>query len=498
LKQSKPARALLLAVALAACSAIPTPDPRVPPPTILDPYPWTDRSPFASGLAPSEEGTLDELPGATVYHADLVLSDDGLLIEGHEEVYYTNREAEALSELYFHLFPDLLGGSTSISGVWLNGQAVEAAPDPALGLLRVPLSPPLASGEPAVIGLDFSVTVPAGEGLGYGLLELSGDVLSLSHILPMAAVYDEEGWAIEPPVPYGDLVFSDAAFFLVRVSAPDAFALAASGAEVERLEEQGRQRVTYAAGPARDFFLAASGRFVVQARNARGVALRVHTFPEFDEAAGRALQIAADALEILEPMLGDYPYNELDMVTTDIDALGMEYPGAFALTLPLFDPEDSTYPPVYLESTLVHELAHQWFFNLVGNDPLSEPWLDEALAQFATLAYFEQAYGPSGAAGFRQALEQRWQRVGGAAIPVGLPTASYTQQEYGAIVYGRGPLFLEALREEMGQAAFDGFLLHYVQSQRWSIATAQDFRSLAEEECACDLGGVFEEWVYAE
>jgi hypothetical protein len=492
------ARAFLLAVTLTACSSTPTPDARVPPPGVLEEYPWTDRSPFASGLAPGESDSLNGLPGATIYHADLSISADRLHLEGREEVYYTNRETEPLAEIYFHLFPDLLGGSTSVSAVRLNGQPVGAEPDGALGLLRVAMDSPLAPGDAAVVALDFSVTVPAGGGTGYGLLAFSDDILSLSHILPMAAVYDEAGWEIEPQAPYGDLVFSDASYFIVRVSAPQSLTLAATGTEIERLAEGEHQQVTYAAGPARDFFLAGSDRFVAQSRTESNITLRSYAFPEFGDASLHALEVAADAMPIFERMFGDYPYSELDLVTTDMGALGMEYPGAFALALPLFDPNDTTYPPVYLESTAVHELAHQWFFNLVGNDPLREPWLDEAMAQFATLLYFEEVYGPSGAEGFRQSLEQRWQRVGDAPIPIGLPAPLYTSQEYGAIVYGRGPLFLDALRQDMGPSVFGRFLHDYVESHRWGIATTQDFRALAQDECGCDLGSLFGEWVYPE
>jgi aminopeptidase N len=254
--------------------------------------------------------------------------------------------------------------------------------------------------------------------------------------------------------------------------------------------------VTYAAGPARDFFLAASERFTVQSQAADDVMIRSYTLPEFEEASPTALAHAANALAIFEKMLGEFPYTELDIVSTGLQALGMEYPGAFALALSLYDPQNTRYGPVVLEATIVHELAHQWFFNLVGNDTLREPWLDEALAQFATLAYFEEAYGPSGAEGFREALQERWQRVGEAEIPIGMPVGSYTPQEYGAIVYGRGPLFLEELREEMGRATFGEFLRDYVQSNRWQIVTTAGFRSLAEDHCRCDLGLLFAGWIY--
>ena len=86
--------------------------------------------------------------------------------------------------------------------------------------------------------------------------------------------------------------------------------------------------------------------------------------------------------------------------------------------------------------------------------------------------------------------------MGRAAIPIGLPVRRYEGGEYGAIVYGRGPLFIEALAEEMGQEAFDTFLRDYATSYKWEIGTGDAFKTLAEEHCACDLTPLFEVWVY--
>lgn len=504
--------ALLLVASLCACapplppasregdapsdfSSTATPDPRVPSPTLFDDS-WTDRSTYALGLTTGGMAALSDLAGATVYHAVLELSEDGLALEGAEEVYYVNREASDLAEVDIALYPEYMGGATEILAARVNGSPSSSPLESDGALLRVPLEPALTPGSPVVISLDFRVTVPEGPGAGYGLLGAAGGVLSLSHILPMVAVYDEQGWEISPPAPHGDLVFSDAAFFLVRLAAPARLTLVSSGVEIGRREDDNRQEITYASGPARDFFLAAGERFTAQSRIVGQVTLRSYTLPELEETSSTALQVAADALGVFESILGDYPYRELDIATTGLQALGMEYPGAFALAFPLYDPADESYPPVVLEATLVHELAHQWFFNVVGNDPLHEPWLDESLAQYATLAYFEETHGADGARGFREALQDRWQRVGGAEIPIGMPATAYTTQEYGAIIYGRGALFVEELRNAMGRPAFDAFLLGYVEANRWGIASTAGFRALAEEYCRCDLGGLFEDWVY--
>jgi aminopeptidase N len=149
-----------------------------------------------------------------------------------------------------------------------------------------------------------------------------------------------------------------------------------------------------------------------------------------------------------------------------------------------------------LEGVVAHEVAHQWFYSVVGNNQVDEPWVDEALVQYATLLYYQDVHSSSGAAGFRGSLERRWNRVDRADIPIGMPVRAYTDQEYGAIVYGRGPLFIETLAKEMGQETFAAFLRDYYQTYQWGIATGDGFKQLAEGHCACDLTALFETWVY--
>ena len=72
----------------------------------------------------------------------------------------------------------------------------------------------------------------------------------------------------------------------------------------------------------------------------------------------------------------------------------------------------------------------------------------------------------------------------------------YKGREYGAIVYGRGPLFIAALAEQMGQDSFNEFLRDYAETYQWEIATGETFKQLAEKHCQCDLTDLFEGWVY--
>jgi aminopeptidase N len=186
-------------------------------------------------------------------------------------------------------------------------------------------------------------------------------------------------------------------------------------------------------------------------------------------------------------------------VSTPTLALGIEYPGMIAITSRIYDVGQNyrgAPGSVYMESTVAHEVGHQWFYGLVGDDQLDDPWLDESLTQFITLQYYADEYGAEGEQGFRESLEGRWESVGREDIPISLPVAEYSGQEYSAIVYGRGPLFFVALREEMGTETFDAFLKEYTETLSWGIATPEFLQSLAEKHCACDLDAIFNEWVY--
>ena len=481
------------AAATLAVSPMATPT-RTPAPTLLG-IAWDDRSPFRSGLIASEQGVLSQLGGASIYQIDLQIADDLLRLDVQQDVRYSNQETEPLNEVYFRLFPNLFGGATEIHAVEVNDQEVRPTYELADSALRVPLSPALQPGEQVVIEITFSVAVPPeGEG-NYGIFGLMSDVLALAHFYPMIPAYDDEGWNVEIPSPYGDVVYADSSFYLVRVTAPVALTIVASGVETQRQVTGGRQQITYAGGPMRDFYLVASTEYTVVSERAGETTVNSYAPSDLAEGAQTTLRHAVDALRAFNERFGVYPFTELDIVSTATSALGIEYPGIIAMAMRLYPPK-TEYSPAYLESTLAHEVSHQWFYSAVGNDQLDEPWLDEALAQYSTLLYWRDLYGPPGAEGFRGSLHERWGRVDNADIPVGMPVHAYAGKEYGAIVYGRGPLFVEVLAQEMGQKTFDAFLRDYYETFKWGIATTEGLKQLAESHCNCDLTPLFAEWVY--
>jgi hypothetical protein len=487
---------MLEAAALPPASPMPMTlaDLDVPPPALFETA-WLDRSVYRANLLEGEQAILDALPDAPTYHIDLAISEDLTSITGRQEVLFTNTEEVPLERIVFRLYPNLLGGAIDITRLAVDGEPVDALLEAMDSVMTVPLAEPLPPGERAAISLEYEIEVPTESSGNYGVFGLAEGVLALPHVYPILAVYDETGWNTEIPPEYGDVVYADSGFYRVRVDAPQDLVLVTSGVEVAKSEAEGRTVREYAAGPMRDFYLAGSPDFVAEERQVQGVRVRSTTLPGLETGAANVLDFTESSLLDFGERYSAYPFAELDMVSTPTLALGVEYPGVVAMAQRMYPEDNLQYPLPMLEGVTAHEVAHQWFYSLVGNDQIDQPWLDESLAQYVTLLYFGDQYGPPGAAGYRASLQGRWDQVGGEPIPIGHPVGAYTPAEYSGIIYGRGGLFFEAIADEIGQLALDQGLRAYAEQNRYGIGTAQEMQAAFESACGCELDALFAAWV---
>ncbi len=463
---------------------------------------WDNRAIFRGGLTTAGQTALDQLPGASIYHIDLTISDDYTTLEGNERVRYTNQENVPLESLYFQLFPNMNAGKETISGLKVNQFALDPVFEDQDSVLRVNLNTPLDPGESVVVEMGFRIQMPPSNPDGFGLLGYRDRTLMLDGFYPAIPVYDEQGWHKGPVPANADPTFQDASYYVVKVTAPAELKLASSGRQVDQAQNGARQLLTFAAGPARDFFMAGSPDFVVVSQTQGETRVNSYTLPSGSTRSAQALQTALNALKVYDQRLGGYPYSEFDVVAAPLQGfLGMEYPGVVMIDSSLYQDNGDVQqlynlPPNYLlESTIAHETGHQWFYNLVGNDQINQPWLDEALTEYMTGLYYLDQYGQPDLTEYRKSWLDAWDWAGKALIPIGKPAAAYSSDEYNAIVYGRGPLFMEALSQKLGPAGFEQFLHDYTQSLSWGISSEATFKLKAETQCKCDLTPIFKEWV---
>ncbi len=431
------------------------------------------------------------------------------MYKGNANVDYVNKEGIPLNSLFFRLLPNGGGGfgngSLSVSMLKIGDEEVPLLLSKQNTVLEVKLPTPLGAGQDISIDISFEGRLPnevvrIDEQSGYGIFSFYEQVLSLAAWYPMLAVYDEDGWNLDSPSSMGDSIFSDMATYSVSITLPENMQVAATGVELARDLQAGNQTLYYESGPARDFFIAASPNFGKVSQEVDGTWVNVFYLPGYEESARQALSISAVSLGIFNMKYGAYPYTELDVVQAPMQyALGVEFPGMFLVSSQLFNTPEKPEFAV----TVAHEVSHQWWYNIVGNDVFDDPWLDEGLATYSSSLYYE--FGPSRRV--PEALLSMWQSEVDRLIengqdqmvtlPLGLFEGLGDPSIYGDVVYKKAALFYVELRKEIGDDAFFTALKNYYRNQQFRIASNDDL--LMEFEAAADgsLDKLFQTWLFS-
>jgi hypothetical protein len=461
-------------------------------------------------MLPSARALLDSLPDLTHYTIDVNINPAANAFAGHALVEYINTESRPLESLFFRLLPNggqgYGNGALEVSQTRVDGQVAETSLSVDDTVIQVSLPQELMPGERLEVGLDFQGVVPVDFGgeqspWAYGIYNTSQGVMALSGWYPILAVYDVDGWHLDPVSPMGDSVFSETALYTVDVTLPADQVLAATGIEIGRQPSGDQVRYQLVSGPMRDFFIVASRDFQVTSQTVDGTLVNAYYLPDYDLAAAEGLSVAASSLGIYNRRFGAYPFSELDVVQTPLqNALGVEYPGIVLVGASLYDkPDDPSF-----SVTVAHEVAHQWWYSLVGNDVFAEPWLDEGLATYSSSLYNQEDLGE----GAYQGLVSYWQGRYDTLVNQGkddVVTQGLSHFEslgdpriYSGVVYAKAALFFEALRRTVGDQAFFAALQAYYKNYQFRVATRDgllaDFNKASGER----LDALYQEWLYSE
>jgi len=482
---------------IATSTMTPTP-PLEPIPTPAPPA-WVAQQQMAmTREARSDVLALDSL---TRYDIDLSIGIESLTLTARQRTEYTNNSGQPLHEIYFNLYPNSsrFEASMEIIAVTVEGMEQQFEYQRDGTVVRVPLAEPLDPGESTTVTLDFTARVPHVQENYYLVFAMAQGVLSLGDWHPMVAVYDDEGWNLEyPEGTVGEIVFSDSAFYTVGVTVPGGLGLdvIATGMEAEHtLDDDGGETFVYYSGPVRDFHLLVTHRYEVATSKVGETIINSNYWPEHEVCGREALAFVGQALTLYSDLFGPYPFTELDLAEADLWPWAIEWPGLILVGEPLYsDPQEECG-----EWHVVHEVAHQWWYSVVGNDQVDEPWLDEALANYSTALYYEWTGDPQEAAAtIADHIDERYHayvQTYGDGI-VGGPTSHYTRASYYPLVYGKGAMFFHALRREMGDEAFFRGLQSYYVDCKYRVATPENLLAAMEKAHGQPLGEFFQRWVF--
>ena len=433
------------------------------------------------------------------YQIQMRVDPDRRWIEGVARIRFRNRSGRPLNDVYVRLYPNLpqLGGLMRLN-------RANTVPDRfALGFAfvenntaaRLTLPAPLAPDEEMEIELGFVVEAPQKD--GYVLFGESEGILSLPYSYPILAAQTGDPanpWRLDIPPVHSDIAIADPALYWITATLPSTITMVAAGVEVtQTVAADGWVDHVVVSGPAREWGMVVSPEFQSASREVDGIRLNSYYLPQ-DEASGKAaLAYGASALRTFNELFGPYPYTELDIVEAPTRYLGMEYPGLNFIGLDTYREQAATQ-----EFLVAHEIAHQWWYALVGSDAYRYPWLDEGLAEHSSLLYMETIHGQDEADRIRQLrweVPVQWAIANGYDDAVGQEVTAFNSSNYEILVYAKSAMFFDALYQALGRENYLKLLRAFVDRYRYRTPTPDDFLRMVTEVSGFDPQPLYQDWI---
>ena len=426
------------------------------------------------------------------YVLEASLDYAGHAIEATEQVDYVNTTDDTLEQLVFNVFPNHTEDVFLLKSVSVEQpEEDEEAPQLEYTLngtnLRVSLPSPLEPDNELTLFLEFSIDLPRMNPYlewSNGSLGYSDRATAVGNWYPILVPYREgQGWSAYPYHVIGDPYVTEVADYEVQIVAPSAVVIAGSGEE-----QRVGNRWIYKLAEARSFAFAASDQYVTLTQQVGDVTIFSYVFPVHQGSGSDATQAASEALSLFQETFGPYPYSSYRMAEVDF-AGSLEYSGLAFLGDDWYADHGGGYRSRTI-SLVVHEAAHQWWYGVVGNDQARQPWLDESLATYSSLLYYERLHP--------ELVEWWWETEVESYRPQGQidrPIYAFMDgRTYLNAVYRRGALFIRDVRNAMGEDEFFAFLRDYYDSQAGKLSTSEDFFAILGRHTAVDTSSLSEEY----
>ncbi|HTJ33559.1 MAG TPA: M1 family metallopeptidase [Dactylosporangium sp.] len=411
-------------------------------------------------FAPAAHAAVDttRTPGLASYTVTLTSNSTGTSWTGHEAVTFTNTSPTALAEVYLRLWDNYHGTCPSGTPITVSNFSGGTAGSLTVGCtaLKVTLPAPLPQNASASIGFDLSIAVPSGaDRFGH-----DGAYNFIGNALPVLAVRDGTGWHLDPYTNNGESFYSLISDFDVTLDHPTSLAVPATGTSTDTPGASGRTVTHAVAAQVRDFAWAAGPFTKITGVSTAGYRVNVYRTSSISSSSAQSmLTTAENALDAHSSRFGAYPYAEADVVLDNNFWFGgMEYPG-FVLD-------------VVSSNALAHELAHQWFYGIVGDDEYTTPWLDEAFTDYATDLYFNRT-------GTNCWNSVTWQSSS-ERLTSSMAYWDAHSSRYSSVVYGYGKCALHDLRRTLGTTTMTNLMHSYAQSHWYGVSTVPDFKAAAQ------------------
>lgn len=469
---------------------------------------------FLFGCGNAELDVQKQSKQLNTYQMELTYTDDHML-NGNEVLTYTNRTDTTLNALCFHLYPKAFSagavnkpvstlnekkaypngfsaGDIVINKVLVNGvDANHEFNGVDNNILKVHLGFELEPLEKVNVEIAFTVQVPnVNHRFGYGQ-----NTVNLANFYPIVAVYENGEFITDPYNSNGDPFYSDMANYEVKITVPSNLILASTGNQNSCVKTEDVSTYYLRALTVRDFAIVLSNKFEVLTDTVDDTTVSYYYYA--DDNATENLQTALDSVKTFNKLFGKYPYKTLAVVKTNFVHGGMEYPNLVYLS-------DEVTGADY-KNVIIHEIAHQWWYGVVGSNAFRNAWLDEGLTEYSTALFYEENpdYGidyseliKSTNNSYVTFVDLYTEILGKLDTSMNRYVDAYsTEPEYVYMTYVKGMLLFDNLREVIGKNNFMEGLQMYYSDNAFTNVNPDNFIAAMEKASKRELKSYINSWV---
>ena len=481
------------------------------------------------------------------YTIDVRLNDKSHILHAFEKIKYTNHSTDTLKFLFFHLWPNAYKNDRSA----FNEQMVEnkqtsfyyskeenrgfidslqfKVNDEEVNIseynnqsdvVLLELLNPLLPQQSIEISTPFRVVIPE----VFSRLGHKDQVYQISQWFPKPAVYDNRGWHPMPYLDQGEF-YSEFGNFTVNITLPSNYVVAATGDlqnESEKIFIESRilkkvpdlinqlrenpesnsqyKTITFKQKNVHDFAWFASKQFLVEKSTAtlpsnKKIDCWSFFAPKDQSIYDSSSRITAKTIEYLSAHVGEYPYQQASIVAGHLLAGGgMEYPNVTVI--------GNVGSRSILQTVIVHEVGHNWFYGLLGSNERAHPWMDEGINTFYE-GQIEQSIKDEK---YNTSKKDRGFELGTYFLydlaakqntdqPIDIAATQFTKTNYGGIVYGKAAKMFSYLNEYLGAAIFEKCMKTYYNEWQYKHPYPEDIRAIFEKASGQNLSWFFDDCI---
>ncbi len=415
-----------------------------------------------------------------VYTLDIYLDEDSDSLKVEGELYFKNDDYD-LDELYITLYPNADNPSSrdynvDLQSLSINDKDCEYEIKGADNTqIYVELDKTLKKGER--INIQFKYEFDYWD---HGRIADYGDYYLTMFFYPFVAIYDDEGWNIDAFTFRGESYYNEVGDYYVIINTPNSYEIATGGNLIFQGDEDNRQISQYEIKNARDFSFSASPNYSVYDHIVGNRIFQIYSLKDLTESE---LNLSKEALtntfDFFETEIGNYPYDNFTLEYGNY--YGMESSGVIYCSYDISI------------GTVVHEIIHQWFYSMVGNDQSDESFLDEAVTTYMESLYYYNLYGMEGynnQLDYRSSLQDRFtERYEMSVGDSLLQKVDEFGDLYAYLIYYHGPSMFRYYVDEFldgDNEKFYDIMSEYFNTYKFEIATIEDLLDTIESESGID------------